>query len=109
VSGQFLCHSAWLGTGCHERTHIYKSAWSYVDGDTSDQCEMNAYEMELAEVSYRPGAGILERRVVATTEAGATKQVSKTSGQWLTSAKVVQVSVAIPSGIADFLMGFCRG
>ena len=52
--------------------------------------------------------GIPELRVVAATEAEAIAQVSQALGQWLASAKVVQVPVAVAGSGNPWLEAFGR-
>ena len=52
--------------------------------------------------------GIPELRVVAATEAEAVEQVSQALGQWLASAKVVQVSVPVAGRGNPWLDAFGR-
>ncbi len=52
--------------------------------------------------------GIPELRVVAATEAEAIEKVSRALGQWLASAKVVQVAVPIASSGNPWLDAFGR-
>ena len=52
--------------------------------------------------------GIPELKVVAATEAEAIEQVSQALGQWLASAKVVQVAVPAAGGSNPWLDAFGR-
>ncbi len=52
--------------------------------------------------------GIPELRVVAATEAEAIEKVSQALGQWLASAKVVQVAVPVTSSGTPWLDAFGR-